>query len=143
MMNMQKCARCKKLPAMVFITRVENGKTFNEGLCLKCAGELGIKPVNDMLTKMGISEEEIQNMSEQMDSLMESVDVALPDTTEHENADNRSEYVDARHVCRLLVGADGEHIFAEDGLVPYNPHNDGDDERVEDVFRHGNARDAK
>ena len=84
-MSLQKCARCKRLPAMVFITRMENGKTLNEGLCLKCAGELGIKPVNDMLNKMGISPEEIQNMSEQMDSLMENVEAGLPDTLDGDN----------------------------------------------------------
>ena len=86
-MSLQRCARCKKLPAMVFITRMENGKTFNEGLCLKCAGELGIKPVNDMLSKMGISPEEIQNMSEQMDSLMENVEAGLPDAISDDATD--------------------------------------------------------
>ena len=87
-MSLQRCARCKKLPAMVFITRMENGKTFNEGLCLKCAGELGIKPVNDMLSKMGISPEEIQNMSEQMDSIMENVEAGLPDVMSGEDSED-------------------------------------------------------
>ena len=76
-MNLQKCARCKKLPAVVFITRLENGKTVNEGLCLKCAGEIGIKPVSDMLSKMGISPEEMENMSEQMTALIESAEENL------------------------------------------------------------------
>ena len=43
------CSRCKKRPAVVFITRMEGEKTVNDGLCLVCAKELGIKPVNDML----------------------------------------------------------------------------------------------
>ena len=51
-MNLQVCARCKKRPAMVFITRLEKDKSINEGLCLVCAQELGIKPVNDMLSRM-------------------------------------------------------------------------------------------
>ena len=87
-MSLQRCAKCKKLPAMVFITRMENGKTFNEGLCLKCAGELGIKPVNDMLSKMGISPEEIQNMSEQMDSLMENVEAGMPEALSGDDGEN-------------------------------------------------------
>ena len=63
-MKLQVCARCKKRPAMVFITRLEKDKSINEGLCLVCAQEIGIKPVNDMLAKMGIDENEIENMLE-------------------------------------------------------------------------------
>ena len=57
---------------MVFITRLEKDKSINEGLCLVCAQELGIKPVNDILTKMGIDENEIAGM-------MEGLDAGLPD----------------------------------------------------------------
>ncbi|MDD2955872.1 MAG: ATP-dependent Clp protease ATP-binding subunit [Oscillospiraceae bacterium] len=64
------CARCKKRPAMVFMTRMENGQTINEGLCLKCAKELGIKPVDDLMNQMGLSEDDLENMSEQMMGLM-------------------------------------------------------------------------
>ena len=67
-MKLQICARCKKRPAMVFITRLEKDKSINEGLCLVCAQELGIKPVNDMLSKMGIDENEIANMLDGFDS---------------------------------------------------------------------------
>ncbi len=73
-MEIQKCVRCKKRPAVVFITRMENGKTFNEGLCFVCAKELGIKPIDDMLKKMGINEEDLENMSEEIDSLVASGD---------------------------------------------------------------------
>ena len=47
---------------MVFITRLDNGKSINEGLCLFCAKELGIQPVNDILHKMGVNEEDMDNM---------------------------------------------------------------------------------
>ncbi|MBQ5973895.1 MAG: ATP-dependent Clp protease ATP-binding subunit [Oscillospiraceae bacterium] len=60
------CARCKKNIASVFITRMENGETKNEGICLKCASELGIKPVSDMMEKMGISPEDLDKMSAEM-----------------------------------------------------------------------------
>ena len=53
---------------MVFITRLEKDKSINEGLCLVCAQELGIKPVNDMLSRMGIDENEIANMLDGMDA---------------------------------------------------------------------------
>ena len=61
-MNFQLCAKCKKRPAMVFITRLENGKKQNEGLCLVCAKEMGISPVNDIMKRMGIDENEMEAM---------------------------------------------------------------------------------
>ena len=73
-MEIQKCVRCKKRPAVVFITRMENGQTVNEGLCLVCARELGIKPIDDMLKKMGVSDEDLENMSGELDSLVSSED---------------------------------------------------------------------
>ncbi len=54
---------------MVFITRLENNNKINEGLCLVCAKELGIRPVEDMLKKMGMTEEDIENMSGEMSQL--------------------------------------------------------------------------
>ena len=71
-MEIQKCARCQKRPAVVFITRLEAGKTVNEGLCLICAKDLGIKPINDILKKMGVSDEDIENMTGEMEGLIEA-----------------------------------------------------------------------
>lgn len=72
-MKMQLCKRCKKRPAMVYITPMNGDKAGPpEGLCLPCANELGIKPVNDILKKMGVDEEQIQTMSEEIDSLLET-----------------------------------------------------------------------
>ncbi len=66
---MQMCSRCHQRVAVVFISRLEDGKTVNEGICLKCARELGIKPVNDMLEKMGISEDDFDRMSADIGNL--------------------------------------------------------------------------
>ncbi|MBR3355144.1 MAG: ATP-dependent Clp protease ATP-binding subunit [Oscillospiraceae bacterium] len=60
------CSRCKQRPAVMFITKVEGDKTSNEGLCLVCAKELGLKPVDDILKKFGISDDDIESFSEQM-----------------------------------------------------------------------------
>ncbi len=60
------CARCKKNVAVIFITKMENGKSTNEGLCLKCAKELNIKPVDDIMKKMGISDEDLEGISNEM-----------------------------------------------------------------------------
>ncbi len=65
-MEMPLCSRCKKNVAVLFITRLENGKTINEGLCLKCAKELGIKPVTDMIEKLNISDEDIETVAEEL-----------------------------------------------------------------------------
>ncbi len=59
------CTRCKKRPAVVFMTRMEGEKTINEGLCLVCARELGLKPIDDMMKRFGISDEDLENFSDQ------------------------------------------------------------------------------
>ena len=64
------CSRCKKNVAVIFITKIENGVSTNEGLCLKCAKELGIKQVDDMVRQMGISDEDLENLSGEMMTLM-------------------------------------------------------------------------
>ena len=63
------CARCKKNMAVVFVTRVENGKTKSEGLCLKCARELGVD-LSKSMEAMGVSPEEIDKFEEQMAEIM-------------------------------------------------------------------------
>ena len=60
------CSRCKKNLAVIFITKIENGNTVNEGLCLKCARELGIKPVDDLMQRMGITDDDLENLSGEM-----------------------------------------------------------------------------
>ena len=60
------CTRCKKNVAVIFITKIENNEAKNEGLCLKCAREIGIKPVDDMMKKMGISDEDLESISTEM-----------------------------------------------------------------------------
>ena len=67
---MEMCARCKKRPATVYIMKLENNVQKQEGLCLVCAKELGIKPVNDMMTKMGITEEELENMEKMFSEML-------------------------------------------------------------------------
>jgi ATP-dependent Clp protease ATP-binding subunit ClpA len=60
------CSRCKKNVAVVFISKMENGKQVNEGLCLKCAKELNIKPVKELMQNMGITDDELDGISEEM-----------------------------------------------------------------------------
>ena len=70
MQNMPMCSRCHKRVAVLFITKIENNETKNEGLCLKCAKELGIPQVDSILSGMGISDEDLENMEAEMEGLL-------------------------------------------------------------------------
>ena len=72
-MKQQMCSRCGERPAVVFIQKMENDKVTPEGLCIKCARELNIGSINQMIDKLGISDEEIEAASEQMANLMENM----------------------------------------------------------------------
>ena len=65
-MQPQLCSRCKKNIAVVFITRQENGQNVNEGLCLKCAKNLGLPQVDEMMRRMGITDEDLDTISNEM-----------------------------------------------------------------------------
>ena len=65
------CSRCKKRMAVVFMSRMEGNETINEGLCLKCAKELGIPQVASMMDSMGITDDDIEEMSNQLMELGE------------------------------------------------------------------------
>ncbi|MDF2838660.1 MAG: ClpB protein, partial [Evtepia sp.] len=69
------CSKCQKNVAIIFITRLDNdGQSKNEGLCLKCAKELNIKPVTDMIDKMGMSEEDLEGLTKEMMSAFEGAE---------------------------------------------------------------------
>ena len=78
------CTRCKKRPAVVFVTRMEGEKTINEGYCLTCAKEMNLKPVTDMLDKFGVGDDELEQMESQMSEMMGG-DLAETDGEEDEN----------------------------------------------------------
>ena len=65
------CVRCKKRTAVVFIQRMENGKPIQEGYCLTCAKAMHIKPVDDLMERFGMSDQDIENMEERMTSFLE------------------------------------------------------------------------
>ena len=67
------CNRCQKRPAIIFVQRMENGQMKNEGFCLHCARELHIKPVEDLMKQFGMSDEDMDNMENRMESMMEEM----------------------------------------------------------------------
>ena len=68
-MQPKMCSKCKKNVAVVFITKVENGVTMNEGYCLKCARSLGIPQIDQAVKQMGISEEDLDMLTDEMSSM--------------------------------------------------------------------------
>ena len=89
-MQLPMCSKCKKNVAVVFITRMENNKTINEGLCLKCAQEMGIKPINDLMDKMGISPEDLDSI-DMSDNMLFGGDMPNADPDELSDDDDDDE----------------------------------------------------
>lgn len=73
-MNQQMCSRCGERPAVVFIQKMEGDEVKPEGLCIQCAKELNIGPVKQMIDKLGITDEELEQASEQMNMFMQNMD---------------------------------------------------------------------
>ena len=70
------CTKCKKNVAVIFITRIENGASLNEGYCLKCARSLGIPQIDQAVRQMGISEDDLDMLSDEMGNFFGQMDDA-------------------------------------------------------------------
>ena len=119
------CSRCGKNVAIVFITKIENGQTKNEGLCLKCARELHIKPVDDVINRIGISDEELDNITgEMMNALSGVEDMMNVDSDGADDAEDDGKTATFPFMNRLFGGppvppaqgeSSGEHQTRQDG----------------------------
>ena len=76
------CTKCKKNIAVVFITKLENGVTMNEGYCLKCARSLGIPQIDQAVKQMGFSEEDLDNLTDEMSNMFGQIDAGDHDEDE-------------------------------------------------------------
>ena len=85
-MQPKMCVKCKKNVAVVFITKVENGVTLNEGYCLKCARSLGIPQIDQVVKQMGISEDELDLLADEMSSMF----------GQRDNADEEEDEIDSQ-----------------------------------------------
>lgn len=77
---MMMCSVCKENYAVVFITKINDGKQTQEGLCLSCAKKQGIQPVNQLIEQTGMSEEDIDNLNKQMGNLFDNMDMDVTGT---------------------------------------------------------------
>ncbi len=80
------CTKCKKNMAVVFITKIENGVSLNEGYCLKCARSLGIPQIDAAVKQMGFSEEDLDTLTDEMSSMFGQIDNGDSDETESQTA---------------------------------------------------------
>ena len=80
------CTKCKKNMAVVFITKIENGVTMNEGYCLKCARSLGIPQLDAAVQQMGFSEEDLESLSDEMSNVFGQLDNEDTDETDSRTA---------------------------------------------------------
>ena len=81
------CTKCKKNIAVVFITKIENGATLNEGYCLKCARGLGIPQIDQAVKNMGFSDDDLDTLSDEMSSMFGQID---PADGEEDDMDSRT-----------------------------------------------------
>ncbi len=125
-MQAKMCSRCGKNVAIVFITRVEGNEQKNEGLCLKCAREMHIKPVDDMLEKMGISDEDLDSLSGDMMNALSGVESLM----DIENGGDDSDDDDGKTATfpflnRLFGSNNGGNVPAESTPTPNQPPKEG------------------
>ena len=116
-MQAKMCSRCGKNVAVVFITKLEGGVQKNEGLCLKCARELHIKPVDDMIEKMGISDEDLDNLSGEMMNALNGVESLM------EMSDDVDTGSDADDDGKTATFPFLNRLFGNNGGVPAESNN--------------------
>ena len=80
------CTKCKKNIAVIFITKIENGVSMNEGYCLRCARSLGIPQIDAAVKQMGFSEDDLDSLSEEMSNVFGQMEGEEPDETESRTA---------------------------------------------------------
>ncbi len=99
------CSRCGKNVAVIFITKLENGQAKNEGLCLKCARELHIKPVDDIINKMGISDDDLEGLAGDMTNALNGAEELMNmDSTGEDSGEDDGKTATFPFLSRLFGG---------------------------------------
>ena len=99
------CTKCKKNIAVIFITKIENGASLNEGYCLKCARSLGIPQIDQAVKQMGISEEDLDMLSDEMGNFFGQMD----DDEKHDDDEIDSQTATFPLLNQLFGSAGGMH----------------------------------
>ena len=93
-MHMPLCSRCHKNVAVVFISKMEEGSTSNEGYCLKCAKELGLKPIDGLMRQMGITEDDLDQITDEMTNMHSLMNTENDDAEDEDDADGQDDSFD-------------------------------------------------
>ncbi len=99
---MELCSICHKRMAVVFISKMENGKVSNEGLCLRCAKNLGIPQVKSMMDQMGLTEDDLDNMEQEVQGLIENMDDDTGAGDDEEDTSGKTPPIDFRRLFSQL-----------------------------------------
>ena len=129
-MQAKMCSRCGKNVAVVFITKLEGGVQKNEGLCLKCARELHIKPVDDMIEKMGISDEDLDNLSGEMMNALNGVESLMdmsidPDNDANDDSDDDGKTATFPFLNRLFGNGNNTPAESNNAAAQQSPKEGG------------------
>ena len=116
------CTKCKKNVAVIFITKIENGASLNEGYCLKCARSLGIPQIDQAVKQMGISEEDLDMLSDEMGNFFGQMD----DADKHDDDEVDSQTATFPLLNQLFGGMSGSNMPAPP--APKKEENKGDGE---------------
>ena len=124
------CSRCKKNVAVVFISKMEGDKTINEGLCLKCAKDLGLPQVDDMMKRMGISDEDLETLNNEMLQAMNGVENIedLPGGEEDPGEEEEGKTATFPFLNRLFSGSDAPRDSGSEDASSVAPRSGRDKE---------------
>ena len=106
-MQAKMCTKCKKNIAVVFITKVENGVTMNEGYCLRCARSLGIPQIDQAVKSMGISEDDLDLLTDEMSNMF----------GQREEGDGEDDEIDSQTATFPLLN----QLFGGNSNMPAQP----------------------
>ena len=124
-MNPTLCSRCNKNVAVIFITKLENGQAKNEGLCLKCARELHIKPVDDIINRMGLSDEDLEGLAGEMTTALNGAEelMNLDNSGTEDEGDDDGKTATFPFLNRLFGGPGAQNNAAPREEQPSRPQN--------------------
>ena len=118
------CTKCKKNVAVIFITRLENGASMNEGYCLKCARGLGIPQIDQAVRQMGISEDDLDMLSDEMGNYFGQMD----DADKHDDDEVDSQTATFPLLNQLFGGMSGGSSNHPEQSAPKKEDKKGDGE---------------
>ena len=132
------CSRCKKNVAVIFVTKMEAGKTSSEGFCLKCAKELGLKPVDDIMKRMGLTDEDLEGLNSEMMNAFDGLENLMADSKNQEN----EEEDDSEDMSQTATFPFLNKLFGgqQEDQLPAEPPASGREERPEKGERQKNKK---